>query len=62
MKTKILKSVLGLTAMTSLLLACGEAETILNQLLWCGAMMIICLVSAKGLEALMTEEEKEGRV
>lgn len=62
MKTKILKSVLGLTAMTSLFLACGEAETILNQLLWSGSMMIICFASAKGLEALMTEEEKEGRV
>ena len=48
--------------MTSLFLACGEAETILNQLLWSGSMMIICFASAKGLEALMTEEEKEGRV
>ena len=62
MKKSILKSVLGLTAMASLMLACGEAETILNQLLWSGSMMFICFASAKGWEALSTEEEKEGRV
>lgn len=48
--------------MASLMLACGEAETILNQLLWSGSMMFICFASAKGWEALSTEEEKEGRV
>ena len=63
MKTReILKSILGLIGMFSLFLACAEAETILSQLLWSGSMMLICFASMKGFEALMTKEEKEGRV
>lgn len=62
MKKGIIKTILGLVGMTSLMLTCAEAETMLSQLLWSGSMMIICFASAKGLEALMTKEEKEERV
>ena len=59
MKKEILKTFLGLTGMFSLFLACSEAETMLSQVLWSGTMMLICFASFKGIEALMTDEEKE---
>lgn len=62
MKREILKTFLGMVGMTSLMLACAEAETILSQLLWSGSMMLICFLSMKGFERLMTDEEKEERV
>ena len=62
MKKEILKSILSLTGMASLMLTCAEAETLLSQILWSGSMILICLASVKGLEALMTKEEKEERV
>ena len=62
MKKEILKTILGMIGMTSLMLTCAEAETILNQLLWSGSMMLICYASMKGFERLMTDEEKEERV
>ena len=62
MKKEILKTILGMTGMFSLFLACGEAETALSQLLWSGSMMLICYASMKGLDALMTKEEKEEKV
>lgn len=62
MKRKILRTFLGMIGMTSLMLACAEAETIMNQLLWSGSMILICFASMKGFERLMTDEEKEERV
>ena len=62
MKREILKTFLGMVGMTSLMLACAEAETILSQLLWSGSMMLTCFLSMKGFERLMTDEEKEERV
>ena len=62
MKKEILKTILGVTGMFSLFLACAEAETILSQLLWSGSMMLICFASMKRYEKLMTDEEKEERV
>lgn len=62
MRREILKTILGMTGMFSLFLACAEAETILSQLLWSGSMMLICFASMKGYEKLMTDEEKEERV
>ena len=59
MKNEILKTIMGMVGMTSLMLACAEAETLLNQLLWSGSMMFICCASFKGYEALMSKEEKE---
>jgi uncharacterized membrane protein YjfL (UPF0719 family) len=63
MKTKsILKSFLGLVGMMSMCLAGAEAETLTSQMLWSGSMLFICVLSFKGFEALMTDEEKEERV
>ena len=57
--TEILKTILGLVGAASLILACSEAATIMNQVLWSGSMMLICFGCIKGYEALMTDEEKE---
>ena len=62
MKKEILNTILGMIGMTSLMLTCAEADTILNQLLWSGSMMLICYASMKVFERLMTDEEKEERV
>lgn len=63
MKTKsILKSFLGLVGMMSMCLAGAEAETFTSQMMWSGSMLLICILSFKGFEALMTDEEKEERV
>lgn len=56
------KSILGMVAMTTLFLACAEAETAFNQLLWSGSMLLICGISAKKLERIFDKEEKEERV
>lgn len=59
MKTRdFFKALLAITGMFSLFLACAEAETIFNQLLWSGSMLLICYASIKGYEAI-TEKEKE---
>ena len=62
MKREILRTFLGMIGMTSLMLTCAEAETILGQLSWSGSMMLICFLSMKGFERLMADEEKEERV
>lgn len=59
MKRQIFKTFLGMTGIFSLFLAGAEAETMFNQVLWSGSMMLICYASFKGIEALMTKEEKE---
>jgi hypothetical protein len=59
MKKEILKTILGFVGMMSLFLACGEGETILSQFLWSGSWMLVCFLSFKGFEKLMTDEEKE---
>lgn len=62
MKAKIMRTIYGMVAIMSLFLACGEAETATNQLLWSGSMMLICWLSGKGFEKYMTEEEKKETV
>ena len=57
MKSTIIKTILGMAALISLFLACAEAETFFSQILWSGSMLLICGVSAKGLERYMSNEE-----
>ena len=62
MKTSVKKSIYGFIAIISLFLACSEADTTFNQILWSGSMLLISGISAKGFEKHMTTEEKEERV
>lgn len=62
MKKEIKKNIYGLVGMSSLFLACGEAETMFMQILWSGAMLTITALAARGFCNNMTEEEKEERV
>jgi hypothetical protein len=62
MKKTIIKSIAGFTGMASLLLACAEADTIFNQILWSGSMMAIATISVKVVEVNLSEEEKEEQV
>jgi hypothetical protein len=57
MKTSIKKTILGMVAITSLFLACGEADSALTQILWSGSMMLICYLSGKALTKYLSEEE-----
>lgn len=59
MKKSIIKTALGLAAITSLFMACGEAETMFNQILWSGSWMAICYLSGKALKNYMDKEELE---
>jgi hypothetical protein len=62
MKKEIKKTIYGLVVMVSIFLACGEAETMFNQILWSGSFLSIAALAARGFERNMTEEEKEERV
>jgi hypothetical protein len=62
MKKSVIKTICGVVAAISLVMVCGEATSLLNQVLWSGAWFAIFLASAKGLEYCLTDEEKEERV
>lgn len=62
MKKSVKKAIFGMVAITSLFLACSEAETSLSQCLWSGSMLVISYLSAKGVERNLSKEEKEERV
>ena len=62
MKKSIIKTICGVVAVISLVMVCGEATSLLNQILWSGSWLTALLVSAKGFEYCMTDEEKEERV
>lgn len=62
MKKSIIKSILGIATVMSLILACSEADTAFNQLLWTGSWAGICFLCGRGFSKYMTEEEKEERV
>lgn len=62
MKKSIIKTICGVVAVISLVLVCGEAETMFRQILWSGSWMAVFAISAKGFEKCMSKEEKEERV
>ena len=57
-----MKTICGMAATASLFLVCGEADSLIGQVLWTGSMLAIFAISAKGFEKCMTKEEKEERV
>ena len=59
---KIIKNILGIVAVCSLFLATGETDVKECQLVWTGSWMLVSLVSAVGMNSMMTDKEKEGRV
>lgn len=62
MKT-VIKNILAFIGISTLFLACAEADTLLGQILWSGSMITICAVCAKLFEKkFMTEEELEEEV
>lgn len=63
MKNSVIRAIVGMVAIISLFLACAEANSATNQLLWSGSCLLICGISAKVFEKYcMTEEEKEEQV
>lgn len=62
MKKEILKTICGVVAAISLVLACGEADTLFNQIIWSGAWLSAFVASAKGFERCLTNEEQEEQV
>lgn len=63
MKKSIIRAIVGMVAIMSLFLACAEADSAINQLLWSGSCLFVCGVSAKVFEKhCMTKEEKEEQV
>lgn len=61
MKKSIISTILGLGAVISLFLACGEADTSFNQILWSGSWMSVCFLCGKGSTKYMNEVDEEGR-
>ena len=62
MKKSVIKTICGMVAAISLIMVCGEAETIFNQILWSGSWLSVFAISAKGFEKYMSNEEKEEQV
>ena len=62
MKKTIIRNILGLATLASLFLACSEADTAFNQLLWTGSWAVICFFCGRGFTKYMSEAEKEERV
>lgn len=63
MKKSIIRAIVGMVTITSLFLACAEADSAINQLLWSGSCLFVCGISAKIFEKhCMTKEEKEEQV
>lgn len=57
MKKSIIKYTLGMVTVISLFLACGEAETAFNQILWSGSWMLVCFISGKATTKYFNEED-----
>lgn len=61
MKKSIIATILGFIAVMSLFLACGEADTSFNQIIWSGSWMLICLISGKASTKFIDDIDKEGK-
>ena len=62
MKKSVIKTICGVVAAISLVLVCGEAESVFNQILWSGSWLSVFAISAKGFEKCLTNEEQEEQV
>ena len=56
-----LSTILAAFAVISLFLACGEADTSFNQILWSGSWMLVCFICGKGSTKLMNEIDEEDK-
>ena len=54
-----LSTILAAIAVIALFLACGEADTSFNQILWSGSWMLICFICGKGSTKLMNDIDEE---
>lgn len=54
-----IKNALGFICVMSLLLACGEGETLQAQIIWSASWLSVCVISGKLMTKLMTQEELE---
>lgn len=61
MKKSIIANIFALIAVFSLFLACGEADTSFNQILWSGSWMLICFASGKISTKFIDDIDKEGK-
>ena len=53
----IISTILAAIAVIALFLACGEAETMFNQVLWSGSWMLVCFISGKASTKYFNEED-----
>lgn len=57
MKKSIIKYTLGMVAIISLFLACGEADIRSTQMLWSGSWMLVCFISGKAMTKYFDKED-----
>lgn len=57
MKKSIIATILAAIAVLALFLACGEAETSFNQILWSGSWMLVCFLAGKGSTKFINDIE-----
>ena len=63
MKNSVIRAIVGMVTIISIFLACAEANSAANQLLWSGSWLLVCGISGKVFEKYcMTKEEKEEQV
>ena len=62
MTKKIATGALAVIAAVALVLAFGEADTILRQLIWTGSWIVVLLLAAAGLRALGAFNETDKTV
>jgi hypothetical protein len=55
----IISSILAAIAVIALFLACGEADTAFNQILWSGSWMLVCFISGKASTKFIDDIDKE---
>lgn len=59
MKKSIIRTIIGMVTITSLMLACAEADSATNQLLWSGSCLLVCGISAKVFDCITKGEQEE---
>lgn len=63
MKKSIIRAIVGMVTIMSLFLACAEADSATNQLLWSGSWLLVCGISGKVFgKYCLTDEEKREQV
>lgn len=58
MKKSIIATILAAIAVMALFIACGEADTSFNQILWSGSWMLVSFLAGKGSTKLINDIEE----